>query len=76
VNDDLLRAIRNLPGRRAEDLADALRLPRTNFGRPVTNTLRDGLDELVDAGLVEERRGRFRLSEAGRRALADRTLGF
>jgi hypothetical protein len=72
---DLLKAMRRSPNRRAGELADLLGLPRTNFGRPLGHRLRGPLDHLRSAGLVEEHGGRYRLSERGRRRLADEALG-
>jgi DNA-binding IclR family transcriptional regulator len=70
----LLRALRRSPGSSLEDLAEAIGLPRTNFGRPLSRRLRAPVDRLVRAGLVEERRSRYRLTEGGRRMLAERAL--
>ena len=71
---ELLRAIRSLPGRSLPELADAVGLPRTNFGRPLGSRLRPHADRLRDAGLVEADSGRYRLTDRGRRALAEQAL--
>jgi DNA-binding IclR family transcriptional regulator len=71
---ELLRALRALPDSRLGDLAEAVGLPRTNFGRPLSRPVQQPLGELVSDGLVEEHRGRYRLSPDGRRALAERAL--
>lgn len=74
LDRELLRTIRNTPGRSLDELADAVGLSRTNFGRPLGKRLREPVERLLDRGLVEESRGRYRLSEQGRRALARRAL--
>jgi predicted transcriptional regulator len=74
LDQELLRALRRSPDRDLDHLAAAIGLPRTNFGRPLGHRLREQVDHLLDEGLVEERRGRYRLSERGRRALADQAL--
>ena len=71
---ELLRALRTLPDSRLSDLAEAVGLPRTNFGRPLSRPLQQPISELVSDGLVEEHRGRYRLSPNGRRTLAQRAL--
>ena len=71
---ELLRALRGLPDSRLGDLAGAVGLPRTNFGRPLSRPLQQPLSELVAEGLVVEHRGRYRLSPDGRRTLAERAL--
>jgi DNA-binding IclR family transcriptional regulator len=70
----LLRALRSAPDRSLAKLADAVGLPRTNFGRSLSRRLREPVNRLVAEGLVEEQEGRYRLSEYGRRALAERAL--
>jgi hypothetical protein len=74
LDRELLRAIRRLPGKKLDDLADAVGLPRTNFGRPVGARVRARVERLLESGLVEEHGDRYRLSERGRRALADAAL--
>jgi DNA-binding IclR family transcriptional regulator len=71
---ELLRALRGLPDSSLGDLAGAVGLPRTNFGRLLSRPLRQPLSELVADRLVEEHRGRYRLSADGRRTLAERAL--
>src|SRR5712691_11358818 len=70
----LLRALRAEPNRTLDELAASLGLPRTNFGRRLSHRLPEQVDRLVAAGLVEEYFSRSRLTEKGRRALADRAL--
>lgn len=75
LDQELLCALRGAPDRDLGELADAVGLPRTNFGRPLRNQLREPVERLHADGLVEEHDGRYRLSEHGRRTLADRALG-
>ena len=70
----LLRTVRSHPDSSVERLADAIGLPRTNFGRALSGQLEHLLLALVTARLVEEQQGRYRLSEDGRRALAEHAL--
>lgn len=72
LEDDLLRAIRAAPDSRLDDLAGAVGLPRSNFGRPLTRRLRQTVQQLLADGLVEEHSGRYRLSKPGRHVLAER----
>jgi hypothetical protein len=74
LDRELLSAIRSSPDRRLGELADVAGNPRTNFGRPMTKGLRSALRRLVDDGLVEEHRGVYRLTELGRRSLAEDAL--
>jgi predicted transcriptional regulator len=74
LDDDLLRALRNAGDSSLSDLADAVGLPRTNFGRSLSSRLRPPLRRLLDRGLIEEHHRRYRISEDGRRMLADRAL--
>ena len=74
LDDDLLRALRNAPDRSVDRLADAIGLPRTNFGRAPARRLRERVHALVDEGLIEEHGKHYRISEHGRRVLAERTL--
>jgi DNA-binding MarR family transcriptional regulator len=71
---EVLRALRSAPGSRAVALAAAVGLPRTNFGRQLDHGLSETLERLAADGLVEKERGRYRLSERGRRELAERQL--
>ena len=76
LDDDLLRALRSSPGSGIDELADAVGLPRTNFGRPLGHRLRRPIDRLSSEGLIEaDADGRFRLSLRGRRRLAQRAYG-
>ena len=72
---DLLRALRGSPDSRLDELADAVGLPRTNFGRPLSGRIRRPVSELVRDGLVEDHQGRYRLSPGGRRTLVERADG-
>jgi DNA-binding Lrp family transcriptional regulator len=75
LDEDLLRAVRSAPDSTLAELADAVGLPRTNFGRSVNSRLRAPLRRLLDDGLIEERGSRYRISADGRRLLAARALG-
>jgi DNA-binding IclR family transcriptional regulator len=75
LEEAILLALRSSPGSRSADLAEAVGLPRTNFGRQLKNRLRQPLGELLDAGLIEEDRGHYRLTEDGRKRLSARALG-
>ena len=66
----LLRALRSSVDR----LADLVGLPRTNFGCALSGRLSDPLLRLVADRLVEARDSRYRLSDSGRRALAEHAL--
>ena len=72
---ELLRALRGSPDSRLDELADAVGLPRTNFGRPLSGRIRRPVSELVRDGLVEDHEGRYRLSPDGRRTLVERADG-
>ena len=74
LEQQLLRALRSAPGSKPAALAAAIGLPRTNFGRRLSHGLHDTLERLAVGGLVEEERGRYRLTERGRRELAERQL--
>jgi DNA-binding IclR family transcriptional regulator len=73
-DQELLRALRSTPESSLSELADAIGLPRTNFGRPLSRRLHEPLNRLVAEGLVEEHDGRYRLSNRGRRTLAEHAL--
>jgi DNA-binding IclR family transcriptional regulator len=75
-NEELsvLRALRSSPDSSLTDLAAAVGLPRTNFGRRVSRRLRRPVGELVEGGLVAQHGDRYRLTERGRRTLADIAL--
>ena len=72
LDEELLRALRSRPDRNLSALADAVGVPRTNFGRRLSHRLREPIEHLIDDGLVEEHAGRYRLSESGSRTLAER----
>ena len=74
LESELLKAVRRAPDRRAGELADLVGLPRTNFGRPFGHRVREPLEHLRSEGLLEEHGGRYRLSDRGRRRLADEAL--
>lgn len=76
LEDAILLALRRTPGSRSDELAEAVGLPRTNFGRQLTNRLRQPLKRLLTEGLFEEDRGRYRLTGEGRRRIADRVGAF
>ncbi len=71
----VLRALRRVPESSLNELAAAVGLPRTNFGRPLTRRLCGPISHLVAEGLIEEYEGRYRLADQGRRTLAERALG-
>ena len=75
LEEAILFALRRAPGSRAHALADAVGLPRTNFGRRLVSRLQPPLRRLHDAGLIDEDSGRYNLTEAGRRRLAARAAG-
>ena len=70
LDQELLRALRSSPNRSLGELADAVGLPRTNFGRQLGHRLHEPVERLLGDGLIEEHDGRYRLSESGRRTLA------
>jgi coproporphyrinogen III oxidase-like Fe-S oxidoreductase len=74
LEQDLLRALRKSPGSTVNTLAGVIGLPRTNFGRRMNLGLYEALERLAADGLVEEERGRYRLTDEGRRDLAERQL--
>ena len=74
LDQELLRALRRAPDRSLGELADAVGLPRTNFGRSLSHRLQEPVERLLGDGLIEEHGGRYRLSESGRRTLAERAL--
>jgi DNA-binding IclR family transcriptional regulator len=75
LEEDLLRALRRGPNCRLGELADAVGVPRTNFGRKLSHRVREPLERLLSDGLIEERHGRYRLSASGRRMLAELEFG-
>jgi DNA-binding IclR family transcriptional regulator len=72
---ELLRALRGSPDSRLDELADAVGLPRTNFGRPLSGRIQGPISDLVADGLVEDHQGRYRLSPDGRRTVVERAGG-
>jgi DNA-binding transcriptional ArsR family regulator len=74
LEHQLLCALRKAPGRCVNALADAVGLPRTNFGRRMNLGLDEMVERLTADGLVDEERGRYRLTDEGRRELAERQL--
>ena len=75
LDEELLKAIRRAPNHKSDELAELIGLPRTNFGRPLGHRLQHPLQQLCDQGLIEEQRGRYRLTEQGRQVLAARASG-
>ena len=73
LEEAILLALRRSPGSRPDALAEAVGLPRTNFGRQLKNRLRQPLKRLVAAGVLEEDHGRYDLTAAGRKRLAERS---
>ena len=76
LEESILLALRRSPGIRADRLAEAIGLPRTNFGRRLKSRLRQPLRRLLSSGLIEEERGRYQLTAEGRRKLAERGGAF
>jgi DNA-binding IclR family transcriptional regulator len=76
LEEAILLALRRRPGSRSEELAEAVGLPRTNFGRQVKNRLGRPLRRLLVAGLISEDRRRYQLTEEGGRRLAERSGAF
>jgi predicted transcriptional regulator len=72
LDEGLLRVLRRAP-RTLSELANDVG-PRTNFGRVLTRRIRDPVGRLVEARLIEESGGRYRLSAAGRRVLGERAF--
>lgn len=72
LEEAILLALRRSPGRRSQELAAAVGLPRTNFGRQLKNRVWRPLRRLLAEGLIEEDRGRYHLTLKGRRRLAER----
>lgn len=56
-------------------LAEALGLPRTNFGRRLENCLRQPIERLVATGLIEQERGLYQLTAEGRQRISARIGG-
>lgn len=74
TDQELLRALRSSPDCTLDELATAVGFPTTNFGRPFGHRVREPVEHLLAAGLVEEHGGRYRLSQRGRRTLAEWAL--
>lgn len=72
LEEAILLALRSSPGSRMRELAEAVGLPRTNFGRQLENRLYQPLKRLLAAGLIDEDHGRYDLTGEGRRKLAER----
>lgn len=70
----LLSALRSGPERTLGELAQAAGFPRTNYGRTLANRVRTPVQRLLAQGLIEEHGRRYRVSQRGRRALADSAL--
>lgn len=75
LEEAILLALRRSPGSRSGELAEAVGLPRTNFGRQLRNRLKHPLKRLLDDGLIERDGDRYRLTEQGRRKLSQRSNG-
>lgn len=72
LEEAILLALRRSPGSRSNDLAEAVGLPRTSFGRQLKHPLWQPLKRLLSEGLIKEDRGRYQLTEGGRSRLAER----
>lgn len=72
LEGEILLALHRSPGSRSKALAEAVGLPRTNFGRRLDNRLQPPLKRLLAAGLIDEDHGRYNLTEEGRKKLAER----
>jgi DNA-binding IclR family transcriptional regulator len=70
----LLRALRARGETSLAELADSLGLPRSNFGRHLSQRLVAPVNRLIEAGFVKRDGARYRLSQRGRRLLAERAL--
>ena len=73
LEEAILLALRRSPGSRPDALAEAVGLPRTNFGRQLKRPLKLPLNRLLAAGVIEEDHGRYDLTVDGRRRLAERS---
>jgi DNA-binding IclR family transcriptional regulator len=72
LEEALLLALRRSSGSRPAELAEAVGLPRTNFGRQLTYRLEEPLEHLLAEGLIEEDRGRYQLTREGRTKISER----
>jgi hypothetical protein len=75
LDDEILLALRRNPGSSCHVLAEALGLPRTNFGRRLEIRLRQPLERLLATGLIEQERDRYRLTAEGRQRISARVGG-
>jgi hypothetical protein len=66
---DLLRALGDGSERSLRELAVLVGEPQTSLGRPLTARLREPIELLLGAGLVEERAHRYRLARPSDRPL-------
>lgn len=72
LDEAILLALRSSPGSPSKSLAEAVGLPRTNFGRQLDNRIQQPLKRLLAARLIDEDHGRYNLTQQGRRRLAER----
>jgi DNA-binding MarR family transcriptional regulator len=72
LDEAILLRLRRMPGSSADVIAERLGLPRTNFGRRMKKRLTRPLQRLVAAGLIEENHRHYRLTQEGRKTLAER----
>ena len=72
LDEAILLAIRRAPDSSADALAERLGLPRTNFGRHMKKRSTRPLQRLLAAGLIEESHHHRRLTQEGRKSLAER----
>jgi predicted transcriptional regulator len=72
LDESILLTLRGMPGSSADAIAERLGLPRTNSGRQMTKRLSRPLQRLLAAGLIEEDHRHYRLTQEGRKSLAER----
>jgi DNA-binding MarR family transcriptional regulator len=72
LDESILLTLRRMPGSSADAIAERLGLPRTNSGRQMTKRLSRPLQRLLAAGLIEEDHRHYRLTQEGRKSLAER----
>ena len=65
LEEELLRILRRRRTAGLEELAEAVGLPRTNFGRQLTHRIEEPLAVLVDEGRVERCGRQYRLVRRG-----------
>ena len=75
LEEQILLALRRSPGMRSAELAHAVGLPRTNFGRQLKNRLEHPLERLVADRSIERDGNGYRLTERGRKRLKQRSNG-